>query len=163
MAKTYKRHSKSRKMRKTRSSEFHSTNQKSMKSTSFSLENSKKSHIVKIFLEMLHMVKLYHWRTMSYAEHKATDELYSKLNEHIDKFVEVLLGKDQSRVKMMESRIDLLDIDNTRELKERIFEYRDFLTDMNIYFDSRRDSDLLNIRDEILGDLNQFLYLLTLH
>jgi hypothetical protein len=62
----------------------------------------------------------------------------------------------------MESRIDLLDIDNTRELKERIFEYRDFLTDMNIYFDAKRDSDLLNIRDELLGDLNQFLYLLTL-
>lgn len=161
MAKTYRRKSKNRKMRKTRSSEFRITKQESMKSTSFSLENSKKSHIVKIFLEMLNMIKLYHWRTKSYSQHKATDELYSKLNEHIDKFVEVLLGKDQSRVKMMESRIDLLDIDNTRDLKERIFEYRDFLTDMNIYFDTKRDSDLLNIRDEILGDLNQFLYLLT--
>ena len=164
MPKTYKRASKgkSRRMRKTRNSGVLTTKKESMKGTSFSLENSKKSHIVKIFLEMLHMVKLYHWRTKCYAEHKATDELYSKLNEHIDKFIEVLLGKDQSRVKMLESRIDLLDIDNTRELKERIFEYRDFLTDMNIYFDARRDSDLLNIRDELLGDLNQFLYLLTL-
>ena len=164
MRKTYKRSSKgkSRRMRKTRNSGFLTTKKESMKSTSFSLENSKKSHIVKIFLEMLHMVKLYHWRTKCYSEHKATDELYSKLNEHIDKFVEVLLGKDQSRVKMLESRIELLDIDNTRELKERIFEYRDFLTDMNIYFDAKRDSDLLNIRDELLGDLNQFLYLLTL-
>ena len=162
MRKTVKRMSKNKRRQKTRSSNFMNGNKKSMKSTSFSLENSKKSHIIKIFLEMIHMVKLYHWRTKSYSEHKATDELYGKLNEHVDQFVEVLLGKDQSRVKMLESRIELLDIDNTRELKERIFEYRDFLTDMNIYFDTRRDSDLLNIRDELLGDLNQFLYLLTL-
>jgi hypothetical protein len=32
---------------------------------------------------------------------------------------------------------------------------------MNIYFDPSRDSDLLNIRDELLGDINQFLYLMT--
>ena len=30
-----------------------------------------------------------------------------------------------------------------------------------MFFDSKRDSDLLNVRDEILGDINQFLYLLT--
>jgi len=154
--------SKNKKLRKTRNSIDRIRNKQSRKNVSFSLDNSKKSHIIKIFLEMLHMIKLYHWRTKCFSEHKATDELHGKLSDHVDKFVEVLLGKDQSRVKMMESRIDLLDIDTTRDLKERIFEYRDFLTDMNIYFDEKRDSDLLNIRDEILGDLNQFLYLLTL-
>ena len=66
--------------------------------------NSTKSVLIRTFLEMLNIVKLYHWRTHSYAEHKATDELYAKLNEHIDTFVEVLLGKDQSRVNMAEDR-----------------------------------------------------------
>jgi len=33
---------------------------------------------------------------------------------------------------------------------------------MNTTFDGKKDSDLLNIRDEIVGDINQFLYLLTL-
>jgi len=112
-------------------------------------------------MEMLQTIKLYHWKTRSYSHHKATDELYKELNENIDKFIEVLLGKDQSRVKMMEKRIDLLDANNTREIKERIFEYREFLTDMNIWFDQSRDSDLLSIRDDILASLNQFLYLLT--
>jgi hypothetical protein len=162
MRKSSKKLSKNKKMRKTRNSVVLIRKKQSRKNVSFSLENSQKSHIVKIFLEMLHMIKLYHWRTKCFSEHKATDELHGKLSEHIDKFVEVLLGKDQSRVKMLETRIDLLDIDNTRDLKERIFEYRDFLTDMNIYFDEKRDSDLLNIRDEIVADLNQFLYLLTL-
>jgi len=125
------------------------------------IQNATKSHIVKIFLEILNMVKLYHWKTRSYAQHKATDELYSKLNEHIDSFIEVLLGKDESRIKMLERRIDLLDSSNGVAFKQRIYEYRDFLQSMNIYFDSSRDSDLLNIRDELMGDVNQFLYLLT--
>jgi hypothetical protein len=125
------------------------------------LDNSKKSHLVHVFLEMLNVVKLYHWKTRSFAQHKATDELYSSLNGHIDSFVEVLLGKDQSRIRMIEKTIHLLDATNTKEFQSRIFEYRAFLTDLNIYFDSSRDSDLLNIRDEILGDINQFLYLMT--
>ena len=125
------------------------------------LKIKNKSHIVRIFLEVLNMVKLYHWKTHSYAQHKATDELYSKLNENIDKFVEILLGKEESRIKMMEKRIDLIDPHNIHDFKSRIYEYRNFLTEFNMFFDSKRDSDLLNVRDEILGDINQFLYLLT--
>jgi hypothetical protein len=126
-----------------------------------SIKNTEKSHIVSVFLEMLNLIKLYHWKTHSYAQHKATDELYERLNGHIDKFVEVLLGKDESRIKMIEKRIDLIDSSNTSDFKARIYEYREFLTDFNMHFDAKRDTDLLNIRDEILGDINQFLYLMT--
>lgn len=126
------------------------------------LENSKKSQIIKIFLEMINIIKLYHWKTHSYSEHKATDEIHGRISSNVDKFVEILLGKDESRVKMITDKLDVLDMDNVKEFKDKIYKYREFLIDMNIYFDSRRDSDLLNIRDEILGDLNQFLYLLTL-
>jgi len=122
---------------------------------------NKKSHLVKIFLELLNMVKLYHWKTRSFSIHKATDELYERLNEHIDKFIEVLLGKDQSRIHMVEDRIDLLDVNKKSEFQERIFEYRTFLTELDIFFDKSRDMDLLNIRDEVLADINQFLYLMT--
>ena len=125
------------------------------------IDNTKKSHIVRIFLEMLNTVKLYHWKTHSFSQHKATDELYERLNGHVDTFVEVLLGKDQSRIQMVEKNVELIDSSTTSNFQSRVFEYREFLTDMNIYFDEHRDSDLLNIRDEILGDINQFLYLLT--
>ena len=125
------------------------------------INNQKKSHLVRIFLEMLNVVKLYHWKTRSFSQHKATDELYERLNEHIDKFVEVLLGKDQSRINMIEKNIELLDTSSTKEFQKRIFEYRGFLTDLDRYFDQKRDTDILNIRDEILADINQFLYLLT--
>ena len=125
------------------------------------LPNTHTRDIVKIFIEMLNMVKLYHWKTRSYAQHKATDDLYTKLNEHIDTFIEVLLGKTESRIKSIENNLTLLNINNVEDFKERVYEYREFLIDMNIYLDSKKDTDLLNIRDELLGDINQFLYLLT--
>jgi hypothetical protein len=125
------------------------------------INNQKKSHLVRIFLEMLNVVKLYHWKTRSFSQHKATDELYERLNEHVDKFVEVLLGKDQSRINMIEKNIELLDASSTKEFQKRVFEYRGFLTDLDRYFDQKRDTDILSIRDDILVDINQFLYLLT--
>lgn len=126
-----------------------------------SIKNDKKSKIVRVFLEILNTVKLYHWKTRSYSQHKATDELYDRLNENIDKFIEILLGKDESRVKLIQKRIDVLDAKNTQSFKSRIYEYREFLNDMNTIFSSKTDSDLLSVRDEILGDVNQFLYLLS--
>lgn len=124
-------------------------------------KDSFKEEIVKMFLVLLNMVKLYHWKTYSYAQHKATDELYSKMNEHIDSFVEIMLGKEESRIKMVEKKIDLIDSSNVLEFKKRIYEYRDFLIDMDLYFDKKKDTDLLSVRDELLGDVNQFLYLLS--
>jgi DNA-binding ferritin-like protein len=123
--------------------------------------NSKKSQIVHVFIELLNIVKLYHWKTTSYAQHKATDDLYAELNEHLDKFVETMLGKDGSRVEQWEREIDVVQYKNTNDFKSRIHQYRDFLIKLNDYFDEKRDSDLMSQRDDILGDLNQFLYLLT--
>jgi DNA-binding ferritin-like protein len=124
-------------------------------------KNEMRSHIARVFLEMLNNVKLYHWKTDSYSQHKATDELYDRLNENIDKFIEILLGKEESRIKILKKHVDLLDTKNTYEFKSRMYEYREFLTEMNTIFDNKKDSDLLSVRDDILGDINQFLYLLT--
>ena len=116
------------------------------------------------FLEMLMMIKLFHWKTHSYATHKATDELYDSLNEHIDKFIEVLLGKTGSRIDLMSNRtISLIDLNSQESLKSKIMSFKSILVglDNNKALSSMSNSDLLNIRDEILGDLNKFLYLLT--
>ena len=96
--------------------------------------------------------------TYSYAEHEATDILYTKLSKHIDEFVEVLLGKDDSVIEKMEKKLKMIDAQNRSDLKKRIYEYRDYFISMNKIFDEK-DSDLLNIRDEIVADLNRFLYL----
>lgn len=122
----------------------------------------KNSLIVRTFLEMMNTIKLYNFNTKSFTERKSTDELYEKMNKTTDKLVEVLLGKKSSRVNMVENRIQLIDIHSNQSLRNRIFEYRIFLIDFNMYFSPNIDSDILSIRDETLEYLNQFLYLLTL-
>ena len=122
--------------------------------------------IILTFLEMLNTVKLYHWKTHSYPQHKATDELYSNLNENIDSFVEIMLGKTGTRVNLTNVKhISLYDYNSVSSFKAKIDEYKKFLINMSA--DARvnitNNSDLLNVRDEMLGNMNQFSYLLTFH
>ena len=140
-----------------------SITQKYSSKNPYPITNQLRSSIVRAFLQLLNLVKLYHWKTHVFSQHEATDNLYKSLNDHIDKFIEVLLGKSESRIQIMEKKIQLFDSKNKTEFKQHIYNYREFLIDMNNYFHSTRDSDLLNIRDEILGDINQFLYLMTFH
>jgi hypothetical protein len=120
--------------------------------------------ITVVFLETLMMVKLYHWKTHSYATHKATDQLYDSLNDNIDKFIEVLLGKTGSRIDLMSKKtISLIDLNSEESLKSKIMSLKNYFVglDNNKALSTMSNSDLFNIRDEILADLNQFLYLLT--
>lgn len=152
-------------MKKTIANKKGGVHRKTMKANRSKNHNNIKnhrSHIVCVFLEILNMVKLFHWKTHSYAQHKATDALYENLNENIDKFIEVLLGKDKKRITMMEKKLDLIDPHNEREFKTKIYDYRDFLINMDKYFNKKGDSDLISIRDDILVDINQFLYLMSL-
>ena len=123
--------------------------------------NKRNCAVVHKFLELLNMVKLYHWKTHSFSQHKATDELYGKLSENIDRFVEVLMGKSKQRIQMLDAKMRLYDLDTKQELREHILEYRDFLINLDQVFHPRRDSDLFSIRDDLLADMNQFLYLWT--
>ena len=126
--------------------------------------NKFEQDIVCTFLQMLNTIKLYHWKTYSYATHKATDDLYSKIGENIDKFVEVLLGKFGNRVNLLGTKsIPLKDMSSPEEFKREIEKYKQYLVNLsnNPSMKLMTNTDLLNIRDEILGDLNQFLYLYT--
>jgi DNA-binding ferritin-like protein len=131
------------------------------------VNTSKKTHkmkeeLVNLLLKLLINVKVYHWKTKSYAIHKATDHLYEELNENIDRFVEILLGKEESRLNMKGKNIEISDCSSTEEFKKIIYSYRIILEKkINKYLIIDSDTDLLTVRDEILGDLNQFLYLST--
>jgi DNA-binding ferritin-like protein len=117
--------------------------------------------VIHKMLEMINIVKLYHWQTQSYSVHKATDKLYEKLDGNIDRFVEVYLGKEGSRITKWDNEMSIIQYNRKKDFKSRMFEYREFLTDLSNQFDEKKDSDLLSIRDEILADINQFLYLFS--
>ena len=136
----------------------------SSKSSKSSMLSSFQREVTIHFFEMLLMIKLFHWKTHSYATHKATDDLYSKFNEHMDKFIEVLLGKSGMRIDLMNKKqISLYDLNNQDELVSKIKLFKNYLVNLtnNKAMNIMTNTDLLNIRDEILGDMNQFLYLLS--
>jgi DNA-binding ferritin-like protein len=123
-----------------------------------------REEIIKMFLEMLNTIKLYHWHTYSYPQHKATDELYDELNESIDNFVEIMLGKNGGRFNLSNSKVlPLKNYTNINNLKQEIENYKSFLINMNHNLNVNANTDLMNTRDEILGHLNKFTYLITLH
>jgi DNA-binding ferritin-like protein len=139
-------------------------NTRKRSSSSSSIKSNFEKQVTVIFFEMLLMVKLFHWKTYSYATHKATDELYAKLNEHMDQFIEVLLGKTGIRINLLNNKkISLIDLTSPDQLRAKVDEYKKYLVSLsnNRAINAMTDTDLLNIRDEILGDLNQFLYLLS--
>jgi hypothetical protein len=134
------------------------------------MRSSGAQHIVPTFLQMLNTVKLYHWKTTSFATHKATDELYGTLGEKIDEFVEVMLGKGEmgGRAKLLNTPVLKLTMFSSNDaFKKQVEIYKKFLLDMSVGngggMNVPANTDLLAIRDEILAALNQFLYLLTLH
>jgi len=140
---------------------------KTRKNTSIGKSKKNKNleqEIILTFLQTLNMIKLYHWKTYSYATHKATDELYSKLNDHMDSFVEIMLGKHGDRVNLTRVKsISLKDYTSVSDFKREILKFREFLISLttNKSMENLANTDLYNVRDEILGDINQFLYLLT--
>jgi hypothetical protein len=76
----------------------------------------------------------------------------------------VLLGKTGTRIDLMSKKsISLIDLNSQESLKSKIMSIKSYLVglDKNKALSTMSNSDLFNIRDEILADLNQFLYLLT--
>lgn len=107
-------------------------------------------------------IKLYHWQTLSHARHVASDTFVTNLNAFIDNFVEIYQGK-YGRIKLGKvATIRLEDIDDD-SIISYMKKYRNYLTyTLTNSLDSMKDTDLLNIRDEMLADVNKTLYLFSL-
>jgi hypothetical protein len=82
----------------------------------------------------------------------------------MDTFIEVLLGKTGDRIQLLNCKsVPLVDLNDQSQLVKKINEFKEYLVGLSNKkaLQSMSNTDLLNIRDEILGDMNQFLYLLT--
>lgn len=116
-------------------------------------------HLVTCFMRYANQARILHWQTKKYARHNAYGMLYDTLNGKMDEFIECHMGK-YGRVKAG-AAIELKNIDDM-SIAEFMDELVDFLVSLTGMYDTKVDSDLLNIRDEILGTVNKVKYLLTL-
>jgi DNA-binding ferritin-like protein len=111
-------------------------------------------------IAMQNQFRVFHWQTESFAQHKAFGEAYETLEGLIDNFVEIYQGKNgiQNPADGLKIKLENLD-DKPVEMIDVFIEYlQDDLTSML----DKKDTDLLNIRDEMLGALNKTKYLLML-
>lgn len=112
-------------------------------------------------LGILNQLKVLHWQTQSYAKHQAFGDAYDKLDDLIDPFVEVYMGKYGRIIIEKDDTINLVNI-GEMDQDEFLTVICDFLYSFNNQLDSNKDTDLLNIRDEMLAVVNKLKYLLTL-
>lgn len=94
---------------------------------------------------------LAHWKSESYSEHKTLNEYYDGILELTDSFVEKYFGR-QGRVTITipETKVEK-PVAHLKGLRTIIEKERENYT-----------SDLQNIMDEMIGLVNETLYLLTL-
>lgn len=114
--------------------------------------------IIMQLVQMEQQMRIFHWQTKSHARHKAFGKVYSNLGDLIDTFAEAWMGRN-GRVRVSGP----IEVQNLGGDVEQIVDgYIETLVGMTDTLDPQRDTDLLNIRDEILSEFNKLKYLLTL-
>ena len=117
---------------------------------------------VNFLLGLQVQLKINHWQTKGLARHEAFGKIYDELGDLIDEFVEVSMGKYGRFT--LDDETNTIKLINLNEMnpKDMINVCVNALIDFSDDLDPKKDTDLLNIKDEILGLLNKLLYLLTL-
>ena len=124
------------------------------------------------FLELLNTIKIYHWSTLSYPTHKATDELHEKLSTLVDSFIEIYIGHC-SRGKGAGAGVPTFHFGSAKDASISFCECKSLdafckvLDDNIVHLEGLTErlngyTDLVNIRDEMVGALAKTLYLLRL-
>lgn len=122
------------------------------------MENT--SEIVAGLQELQNQVKYFHWQTKSYAQHQALAKVFDSITELIDTFVETLMGK-YGRPSTKGQKFEMFDLEDVN-IEEWTSGVCDLLISFSDVLDDVQDTDLLNLRDEMLQNFNQLKYLLTL-
>lgn len=117
---------------------------------------------IHFLLTLRNQLKLYHWQTKTYSRHMATDKVLGDLDTLIDSFVEIYIGK-YGRPKLTGAQAtlklhNLTDAGATALCKSSV----NYMLKQLVKGLVDADSDLISLRDDMLGLMHQLLYLFTL-
>ena len=118
---------------------------------------------IRYFLTLHNQVKLFHWTTMSYATHKALDDLHEHLAPLIDRFIESYIGHfGKQPVKSFKVHIDLISTGgDSIKLSKWLQSQRDVLTNM-VMTDYKDAPGFQNVLEEMISLFDNTLYLIAL-
>ncbi len=116
-------------------------------------------NVIGPLIQLQQQMRIFHWQTKSYAEHKAFGKAYTNLDELTDSFVETYMGIYGTAKPTITYNIVLksYSIENVADVIENFIQYLNQMSQ-----EIPENTDLLNIRDSILGELNHLKYKLTL-
>ena len=117
--------------------------------------------IIVFFFSLRQNLYLYHLTTYLYARHVAIGTLIDSFDDLIDKFLEIYFGKYGRPDAFPDSTISLKKLTDAEAYME-LSEYINFLNTEIPTIVKPTDTDLLNIRDEMVGILNNTKYLFEL-
>lgn len=117
-------------------------------------------NLVNGLLHIEQQLRILHWQTKSYSRHMAFGSTYEDLGDLIDSFMEQYMGL-YGRFELSEKSIAVENLDEMT-VSQFVDDSIDFFVSLTGQLDADKDSDLLNIRDEMLGKLKKLRYLLTL-
>jgi DNA-binding ferritin-like protein len=122
-------------------------------------------NLITNLLTIQNQMRVFHWQTQkkpgSFAQHDAFGKAYEALDPLIDDFIEIFQGKNGA---IMGRDGFVLKLENlSSNPKDTIEEYITFLREtIGQSLEPDFDSDLLNIRDEMMAVLNQTKYRLNM-
>jgi len=120
------------------------------------------SELLTVLVTAQQQYRIFHWQTKSYSQHKAFMKIYDSLNDNIDELIEAFMGRYG---RIIPSNGFNYKVQNYMNLESSVAFTNNLIKFLSERFNEivgDKSTDLLNIRDAILGDLNQLKYLLTL-
>lgn len=141
-----------------------------MKSKNNKKKNIKNNHsniilFINHTMNYLTTLKIFHWTTDSYSAHKVSDKFYSKIHDLMDVYVETYLGHHNYKKKLQNKikNITIKNITNNKDLISYTHDYKKKIKKIRTIMNDKKESELINVLDDILTKLDILLYLLTLY
>lgn len=116
--------------------------------------------IVEHLLTHINQIRMYHWKTKLFSRHKATDKYLKIIDTIIDTIIEALQGSRESRISdsFTVKFKSVTDTNAPNYLKE----HKNWLVSDFPNLLKKDESDILNLRDELLAAINRLSYLFSL-
>lgn len=116
------------------------------------------ANYITLLLQLRTDIKLFHWKTGSFAHHKISDELLSSIDGLSDKLVESICGVYGIRPEMENQ---LIRITNISEVSKMVSAIKLVGFELRKQTPVLENTEIANIRDELLDSMDKALYLLS--
>ncbi len=121
---------------------------------------TKQSKLVNKLLELRNQIKLYHWQTKMHSRHVSADKFLIKAEKIIDHIIETYQGKYGTIMLNKNNKDIKLNNIKDEDIEKYLKTIKDYLIkDYPNIINKNVNTDLLNLRDELLSNINITLYL----